>query len=60
LCSWSAGCDQGCAFIEAYLKRIARPVQAFCGIEMRQPVQLTFDRWSGFNVTFDLKLAAIP
>jgi hypothetical protein len=41
--------DQGYAFVEAYLKRIGRPVQAFCGIEMRQPAQLTFDRWSGFN-----------
>jgi hypothetical protein len=41
--------DQGYAFIEAYLKSIGRPIQAFCGVEMRQPAQLTFDRWSGFN-----------
>jgi hypothetical protein len=41
--------EQGYDFIEAYLNRVGRPMQAFCGIEMRQPAQLTFGRWSSFN-----------
>ncbi|GAB7544690.1 hypothetical protein CS8_043650 [Cupriavidus sp. 8B] len=37
------------AFIEQHLKSVGRPVQAFCGIEMRVPAPLTFDDWSSFN-----------
>lgn len=44
--------EQAYAFIEAYLKRVGRPVQAFCGIEMRVPAPLTFDDWSTFNVPY--------
>jgi len=40
------------AFIEEYLKNVGRPVQAFCGIEMRVPAPLTFDQWSTFNVPY--------
>jgi hypothetical protein len=43
-------------FIESYLKSIGRPVQAFCGIELRVPEQLTFDKWSSFNVPYLAKL----
>ena len=44
--------DQAYPFIEAYLKRVGRPVQAFCGIEMRVPAQLTMDDWSSFNAPY--------
>lgn len=41
--------EQAYAFIEAHLASVGRPVQAFCGIEMRQPAPLTMDNWSSFN-----------
>jgi len=41
--------DRAYPFIEAYLAREGRPVQAFCGIEMRVPSPLTFDDWARFN-----------
>lgn len=44
--------DKAYAFIEKYMKRIGRPVQAFCGIELRVPAPLTFDQWSSFNVPY--------
>ncbi len=44
--------DQAYAFIEKYMKRVGRPVQAFCGIELRVPAPLTFDQWSTFNVPY--------
>ena len=39
-------------FIESHLTSIGRPVQAFCGIELRVPAPLTFDKWSSFNVPY--------
>lgn len=44
--------DKAYAFIEKYMKRIGRPVQAFCGIELRVPAPLTFDQWATFNVPY--------
>jgi hypothetical protein len=44
--------DQAYAFIENHLKATGRPVQAFCGIELRVPGPLTFDKWSSFNVPY--------
>src|SRR5262245_20140676 len=44
--------EEGYAFIEAHLKTAGRPVQALCGVEMRQPAPLTRDRWSGFNAPY--------
>ncbi len=44
--------EQAYAFIESHLKSIGRPVQAFCGIELRVPAPLTFDKWSSFNVPY--------
>ncbi|SFC11892.1 hypothetical protein SAMN05216344_109105 [Polaromonas sp. OV174] len=44
--------EQAYAFIETHLKSIGRPVQAFCGIELRVPEPLTFDKWSSFNVPY--------
>src|SRR3954454_8223387 len=41
--------DEGYDFIEQYLAGVGRPVQAFCGIEMRLPAPLSRDRWSEFN-----------
>lgn len=41
--------EQAYGFIEGHLKRIGRPIQAFCGIEMRVPAPLTFADWSTFN-----------
>lgn len=41
--------DQAYPFIETFLSREGRPVQAFCGIEMRVPAPLTFDDWARFN-----------
>jgi hypothetical protein len=41
--------EQAYAFIENHLKGAGRPVQAFCGIELRVPEPLTFDKWSTFN-----------
>jgi len=35
--------DEAYAFIEDHLKKAGRPVQAFCGIELRVPEPLTFD-----------------
>jgi hypothetical protein len=31
---------------------MGRPLQAFCGIELRVPAPLTFDQWSTFNVPY--------
>jgi hypothetical protein len=44
--------ERAWAFFEAHLKREQLPVQAFCGIELRVPEPLTFDRWSAFNVPY--------
>jgi hypothetical protein len=44
--------EQAYAFVESYLKGIGRPVQAFCGIELRVTAPLTFDKWSNFNVPY--------
>ena len=38
--------------IEKYLKSVGRPVQVFCGIELRVPAALTFGQWSSFNVPY--------
>lgn len=48
--------DQAYGFIEKHLKRAGRPVQAFCGIELRVPAPLTFADWSTFNVPYLKKL----
>ena len=48
--------EQGYAFIESHLKNIGRPVQAFCGIELRIPAPLTIDNWSSFNVPYLARL----
>ncbi|MEO6291285.1 MAG: hypothetical protein ABIO88_01540 [Burkholderiaceae bacterium] len=48
--------DQAYAFIESHLKAAARPVQAFCGIELRVPEPLIFDKWSSFNVPYLVQL----
>jgi hypothetical protein len=44
--------EQAYDFIESHLKSIGRPVQAFCGIELRVPAPLSFDKWSSFNVPY--------
>lgn len=44
--------DEAYAFIENHLKEVGRPVHAFCGIELRVPQALTFDKWSSFNVPY--------
>ena len=44
--------DRAYGFIEKYLKSVGRPVQAFCGIELRVPAPLTFEQWSSFNVPY--------
>jgi enamine deaminase RidA (YjgF/YER057c/UK114 family) len=44
--------EQGYTFIESYLKSVGRPVQAFCGIELRVPAPLAFKDWSSFNVPY--------
>ncbi|EWY35830.1 hypothetical protein N825_34140 [Skermanella stibiiresistens SB22] len=44
--------EQAYSFIEGHLKSIGRPVQAFCGIELRVPEPLSFDKWSSFNVPY--------
>jgi hypothetical protein len=44
--------ERAWALFEAHLKREHLPVQAFCGIELRVPEPLTFDRWSAFNVPY--------
>ena len=44
--------EQAYGFIEAHLNRVGRPIQAFCGIEMRVPAPLTFADWSTFNVPY--------
>lgn len=48
--------DEAYNFIESYLKSIGRPVQAFCGIELRVPEPLSLDNWSSFNVPYLAKL----
>lgn len=40
------------AFIEKHLKSVGRPIQAFCGIELRVPAPLTFADWSTFNIPY--------
>jgi len=44
--------DRAYGFIEKFLKKVGRPVQAFCGIELRVPAPLTFDQWATFNVPY--------
>ncbi len=44
--------DEAYAFIEEYLRSQGRPIQAFCGIEMRVPEQLTLADWSSFNAPY--------
>ncbi|MCY1267072.1 2-amino-5-chloromuconate deaminase [compost metagenome] len=44
--------EQAYAFIEQHLKSLGRPVQAFCGIELRVPAPLTMESWSSFNVPY--------
>lgn len=44
--------ERAYAFIEGHLKRIGRPVQALCGMELRVPAPLTFEQWSSFNVPY--------
>jgi hypothetical protein len=44
--------EQAYAFIESHLKTLGRPVQAFCGVELRVPEPLSFDKWSTFNVPY--------
>jgi len=44
--------ERAYAFIEKYLQSMGRPVQAFCGIELRVPAPLTFSQWSSFNVPY--------
>ena len=44
--------EQAYSFIEGHLRSIGRPVQAFCGIELRVPEPLSFDKWSSFNVPY--------
>jgi hypothetical protein len=44
--------ERAYAFIERHLKSLGRPVQAFCGIELRVPEPLTLDKWSSFNVPY--------
>ncbi len=44
--------DEAYAFVEEYLRSQGRPIQAFCGIEMRVPKQLTLADWSSFNTPY--------
>lgn len=44
--------EQAYTVIENHLKALGRPVQAFCGIELRVPGPLSFDNWSSFNVPY--------
>lgn len=44
--------EQGYGFIENYLKSVGRPVQSFCGIELRVPAPLAMNDWSSFNVPY--------
>jgi hypothetical protein len=44
--------ERGYRFIEDYLKSAGRPIQAFCGIELRVPAPLQFSDWSTFNVPY--------
>ncbi len=44
--------EHGYAFIENYLKSADRPIQAFCGIELRVPAPLAMNDWSSFNVPY--------
>ncbi len=44
--------ERAYAFIEKHLKSVGRPIQAFCGIELRVPAPLTFSDWSSFNVPY--------
>lgn len=43
---------QGYAYIESYLKRLGRPVQALCGMELRVPAPMTFDAFRTFNAPY--------
>jgi hypothetical protein len=44
--------EQAYGLIEGHLRSIGRPVQAFCGIELRVPAPLSLDDWSSFNVPY--------
>ena len=44
--------ERAYAFVEKHLKSVGRPIQAFCGIELRVPAPLTFSDWSSFNVPY--------
>ncbi len=44
--------EQGYGFIESYLKSVGRPIQAFCGIELRVTAPLAMKDWSSFNVPY--------
>jgi hypothetical protein len=44
--------EQGYSFIERYLTSVGRPIQAFCGIELRIPAPLAMKDWSTFNVPY--------
>lgn len=44
--------EQGYGFIENYLKSVDRPIQAFCGIELRVPAPLAKKDWSTFNIPY--------
>lgn len=44
--------DDAYPFIESHLQHVGRPVQAFCGIEMRVPAPLTRADWSSFNTPY--------
>jgi hypothetical protein len=44
--------EQAYAFIERYLQGTGRPIQAFCGIELRVPEPLTLNNWAAFNVPY--------
>lgn len=48
--------DRAFEFIEQHLRSVGRPVQAFCGIELRVPAPLTPADWSTFNVPYLDKL----
>lgn len=48
--------ERAYSFIENHLKVLGRPMQAFCGIELRVPAPLTFADWSTFNVPYLKKL----
>lgn len=44
--------DDAYPFIERYLESVGRPMQDFCGIEMRVPAPLTRADWTSFNTPY--------